>query len=227
MTDEYGLGCLPSPDDDRDFPVETILRSTSAPLPVSFGIKPVPPVLNQGSLPHCVAYSSAGRKMWEERLDEGRWLSFDTAWLYRRCKALDGNTTPGTTLRSALRVLAAEGIRATGESNPKAHRIAAYYRVPKDATVVRRTIAQSGPVLLAIPWYRSWFHTRAGGLLPSPDVLVGGHAVLATGWDNRRGLLLRNSWGRQWGSLGNFWLPFAYLARAYELWRCIDVRGDA
>lgn len=40
----------------------------------------------------------------------------------------------------------------------------------------------------------------------------GGHAVLAVGYDmNKQMFLIRNSWGKNWGINGYFWMPFEYL----------------
>lgn len=65
------------------------------------------------------------------------------------------------------------------------------------------------------------------GHIPLPvskDEVVGGHAVVAVGYDDRRviesadgssqsqgALLIRNSWGRRWGQGGYGWLPYDYV----------------
>ena len=59
------------------------------------------------------------------------------------------------------------------------------------------------------------------GILPMPadgESFVGGHAVLAVGYDKKKqigasvgALLVRNSWGPGWGLQGNFWMPFDYI----------------
>ena len=42
--------------------------------------------------------------------------------------------------------------------------------------------------------------------------MVGGHAVVAAGYDQAEGrFLVRNSWGAQWGMGGYFTMPFQYL----------------
>ena len=44
---------------------------------------------------------------------------------------------------------------------------------------------------------------------------VGGHAVLAVGYDDRaQRFTVRNSWGPTWGQKGYFTMPYAYLMSA-------------
>jgi hypothetical protein len=60
----FGLGWLPSPDDDRDWGVDALYAATGTAvpdaLPASYHV-PAPqyPVVDQGSSPMCVAYSAA------------------------------------------------------------------------------------------------------------------------------------------------------------------------
>jgi C1A family cysteine protease len=64
---------------------------------------------------------------------------------------------------------------------------------------------------------------------PTFDSVVGGQAVLAAGYDDRwlrgsRGaLLVRSSWGAQWGEEGYGWLPYAYVEEqlAVDFWTLV------
>jgi len=72
--------------------------------------------------------------------------------------------------------------------------------------------------------YVEWFLARAeeflrvlkpGGtfILNIKEKVVGGHAVMAAGYNDReKRFLIRNSWGSDWGRKGYFTMPFAYLA---------------
>ena len=58
------------------------------------------------------------------------------------------------------------------------------------------------------------FHDEGVGL---------GHAICGIGW-NSHGLLLRNSWGKYWGTGGNCIMPWPYVAHSvWEVWKAIDV----
>jgi C1A family cysteine protease len=54
------------------------------------------------------------------------------------------------------------------------------------------------------------------GVAPMPGVsemVLGGHAVMAVGYDDKSSrFLARNSWGLDWGMGGYFTMPYAYLA---------------
>jgi C1A family cysteine protease len=69
------------------------------------------------------------------------------------------------------------------------------------------------------------------GILGMPkfsEQRVGGHAVLAVGYDDsKRTFLIRNSWGANWGKKGYFTIPYAYLTSpklASDFWtiRSVD-----
>jgi len=58
---------------------------------------------------------------------------------------------------------------------------------------------------------------------PHYDTLAGGLAVVAVGYDDRHlraskgALLIRNSWGADWGEAGYGWLPYAYLTEQWAV----------
>jgi C1A family cysteine protease len=98
---------------------------------------------------------------------------------------------------------------------------------------VKMTIADGFPIVFGFPVYRSIESMGADHIIPLPgasqDRLVGGHAVLAVGYDdgiqcpNQDGtgaLIIRNSWGPAWGDMGYGYLPYDYVRKemALDFW---------
>lgn len=80
---------------------------------------------------------------------------------------------------------------------------------------VQSHLSAGQPAILALVLTDAWESVGSDGIVPVPaptDVQLGGHAVLAVGYDTARQLTLaRNSWGTTWGDAGYVWLPYAYL----------------
>ena len=88
-------------------------------------------------------------------------------------------------------------------------------------------LAAGHPAMFGFTVYSSIEQATDTGRIPLPsprDRIEGGHAVVAVGYDDRmavksrygpketRGaLLVRNSWGRDWGEEGYGWLPYDYV----------------
>lgn len=220
MTDDYGLGALPSPPDERDWPVELLYASAgmdAAVPPATFVIPaPYPPILNQHTTPQCVAFSSSLLKQYEDLRDTGR-VDLDEAGFF---SAIGGGPN-GAVVRVALQQLVTTGYPEAGAGHPDRHRITAYYSVPIDENAIKSALVDFGPLLLSTIWPRSWFKPGTSAVLPKPDVTVGGHAIVAVGYDSR-GLRLRNSWGTLYGLLGDVYMPWAYLGNVREAWKAID-----
>lgn len=230
MTDQYGLGAVESPPDPRDWPLA--LAPVTAPLPRRYVCNGMGPVLNQGQKPQCVAYSSAGLKTWQEKRDAHGVVTFDTDWLYVRCKAIDGIAGPGTTVRAAMRVMKGSGYRPLSEPDelPAHFKIAAYYAAPTTIDGMKAALVQYGPIVVGGRWFNSWFHPVNGIIDAGTGGVAGGHAVLVFGWDDDvagGSLLVRNSWGLYQGSTnGNFYAPYRhYVHELWEAWKSVDVVG--
>lgn len=100
---------------------------------------------------------------------------------------------------------------------------------------VKEYLAAELPCMFGFSVYSSMPGIGAGtGDIPFPrrgDSLEGGHAVVAVGYDDARrigdkrgALLIRNSWGTNWGEGGYGWLPYAYVERglAVDFWSLIQ-----
>jgi hypothetical protein len=225
---EYGLGALPSPPDDRDWPLQ--LAPLTAPLPRRFVCAGMGPVLDQHKRPTCVAHAASGLATWFGKRDAEGVTDYDEEWLYARCKVIDGIPGDGTDGRSAMRVMKGTGLKAVNRPEPPEHfKIAAYYAVPVIADTLRLALTQYGPIVVGGAWYNSWFRPVNGVLPAAGGGVAGGHAVLLFGYDLDVGggsFLIRNSWGTDWpGSVnGNAYVAFSrYVPSLWEAWKAVDV----
>ncbi len=98
--------------------------------------------------------------------------------------------------------------------------------------VVKSFLAAGFPVLLGFPVPTSLTTDANVPYRPDLDSIRGGQAAVAVGYKNnhfgrgQHALLIRSSWGTQWGDNGNGWLPIAFLRSqlAREFWTLMSQR---
>jgi C1A family cysteine protease len=99
----------------------------------------------------------------------------------------------------------------------KKDRALQYSRVARDIEHLKACLASGYPVVFGF-WAYDSIETRTvekTGAIPLPkarEKRLGGHVVLAIGYDDaKRRLLIRNSWGASWGNSGYGTMPYAYV----------------
>jgi C1A family cysteine protease len=106
-------------------------------------------------------------------------------------------------------------------------RAVSYQSLIQDLNQMRGCLATSYPFIFGFTVYESFESesvARTGHApMPAPtERAVGGHAVMAVGYDDQsQTFLCRNSWGTGWGMAGYFTLPYTYLIQpglASDLW---------
>lgn len=96
-----------------------------------------------------------------------------------------------------------------------------YRRVPQLLSQLKGCLASGYPFVFGFSVYQSFESpdvARTGvANLPGPsEEMLGGHAVLAAGYDDaEQRFLVRNSWGSSWGQKGYFTLPYTYLTEPH------------
>jgi C1A family cysteine protease len=98
---------------------------------------------------------------------------------------------------------------------------------------IKSYLASGHPAMFGFTVYNSMWDAQ-DGRIPYPtsnDRVAGGHAVVAVGYDDnikigskKGALLIRNSWGKDWGEKGYGWLPYAYAegGLADDFWSIIS-----
>ena len=95
-----------------------------------------------------------------------------------------------------------------------------YRSVPQQITQLQACLATGTPFVFGFSVYDSFESGEVASTgivnMPGPkEKQVGGHAVVAVGYDNAtQRFTVRNSWGRSWGQKGYYTMPYAYVTSA-------------
>jgi len=210
----------------------------SAALPAKVDLRPqCPPPYDQGQLGSCTANAIAGALQFlEGKEGASSPVMPSRLFIYYNERALEGTTASdsGAQIRDGIKTVAREGYCPESEwpyriadfaSKPSAHcyadalkdRVSQYLRLNPALVPLQTCLASGFPFVFGFSVYESFESSEVADTgvanLPGPgEQLVGGHAVVAVGYDRAAGrFLLRNSWGAGWGMEGYFTMPFQYL----------------
>lgn len=192
---------------------------------------------DQGTLGSCTANAIAGALQFlEQKEGERSPVMPSRLFIYYNERALEGSVASdsGAQIRDGIKVVVKDGYCAETEwpynqaefaVKPTAQcyrdalreRVTQYLRLGRDLTQFLACLASGFPFVFGFSVYESFEspQVKQTGVLDMPQPLeqfVGGHAVVACGYDRSQDrFLVRNSWGAGWGMGGYFTMPFQYL----------------
>ena len=197
-TKEYLVGDLLLPKNYNDLPVFSASNSKFV-TPNTIDLRDYClETRNQGNKPWCAAYSAAGMAsniLWRKN-DVPK--EIEVSSLYAYAKKIDGSPSMnGTTLTAVLEALLNQNYFDDKICSVKVLRGTEY---------VRYAIHKFGCCLLGLMVTDEWYkcNRNKSTITGSNDGIhsnLGGHAVLGCGY-NRDGVIIQNSWGKDWGEYG-------------------------
>ena len=229
-------GWIPDIPDARDY-LYAAPEAVLAELPTSVDLRPdMPPVFDQGQLGSCTANAIGAAFEFQQRKEQLADLMPSRLFIYYNERRIEGTVDQdsGAMIRDGIKSVHKLGVcdekfwdydiaRFTEKPPAEAYRHASDHQ----ATVYRRVLpvlhqmqgclASGTPFVFGFSVYDSFESPQVAktGVVPLPprgERLLGGHAVLAVGYDDAsQRFIVRNSWGTDWGMDGYCTMPYGYL----------------
>jgi C1A family cysteine protease len=200
--------------------------------------KKMPEIYNQANLGSCTANALCAAFEYEQKRQFKDYDFFPSRlFLYYNERVIEGSVEydSGSRIRDGIKVINKLGICSESECvyNPlnyairpsvkayldaQKHKSIKYKRVNKYLNSIKSALTLRYPISFGFTVYES-FEDPEGVEMTGQMVLpkknekvLGGHAVLLCGYDdNTEQFLVRNSWGKEWGNDGYFYMPYSYL----------------
>lgn len=229
-------GWRPSRPDKRDLKF-SLPRSMDIKLPAVVDLEPQCPVIyDQLDLGSCTAHAGGGLAQFL-MMKLGRKVyrpSMLAIYYWERVLEKTVNEDSGASLRDAIKVMASKGVPADWlmpyepskfkvapakavEDFAAQHKIGQYLSLRQNLQDMKYCLATGYPFIFGFSVYDSFESDVVAktGLMPMPkkkESLLGGHAVMAVGYDDNKKLVkVRNSWGEKWGKKGYFFMPYQFI----------------
>ncbi len=199
-----------------------------------------PPVYDQEQLGSCTANAIAAAIEFDQ-IKQGLSPVFvpSRLFIYYNERAIEGSvdSDSGAMIRDGIKSVATQGacpenlwpydIAEFRVQPPDScyqaaaqHEAVLYQSVAQNLNQMKGCLAAGNPFAFGFTVYQSFESVQVAqtGHAPLPDPseqVLGGHAVLAVGYDDANAwFLARNSWGTDWGMAGYFTIPYSYLLQS-------------
>jgi C1A family cysteine protease len=228
-------GWRPDLPDQRDH-LYAAMRKAFGPLPVRIDLRSgCSQVEMQGGVGSCTANAIVGCLEFLEIKATKTWVDLSRLYLYYKEREMEGsiNEDAGAYIRDGIKVLVKTGTphediwpydeskwktkpSAKADAEAGQHKITSYERL-NSLRDMKECLASGYPFVFGFSVYDSFESDAVAktGRVPLPsnsERVVGGHAVMAVGYDDEQGhMIVRNSWGVGWGDNGYFYMPYEFL----------------
>jgi hypothetical protein len=249
------LGWKPDVPDHRDYPYAAMRLGLERPavLPPSVNLRPgCPPVYDQGRLNSCTANAIAAAFEFLEIKNGNTGFDPSRLFIYFNERKLENeiDSDHGAYLRDGIKCIASTGIcreadwpydpQKFAEQPPdgcfqtaQTYKALSYFRM-NNANIdeLKSCLSAGFPFVFGFAVYDSFYDADSNGgivSLPGDEVLKGGHAVMAVGYDDATArFTIQNSWGPAVGDGGYYYMPYQYLTSnqlSDDFWTVRSVSG--
>jgi C1A family cysteine protease len=234
-----GYGWNPDLPDHRDHVFATPLATATALPPKADLRKACPAVYDQGQLGSCTANAIAGAIEFDLLKQQLTDFLPSRLFIYYNERVMENTVASdaGAQIRDGIKSVGKQGVCPEPEwpydisqfavkPPPQAYTDAlknkalTYQAVTRNLVQMKGCLASGYPFVLGFTVYTAFESPQVAstGVLNMPassESVLGGHAVLAVGYDDSaQRFTIRNSWGNGWGMKGYFTMPYAYLLTA-------------
>lgn len=215
----------------------------------------MPPIYDQGRLGSCTANAVAAAYEYDERKqDEDEPFTPSRLFIYYNERRLEGTVSydSGATIRDSIKTIYNDGVvseklwsydiskfaeepSSDCYKDAEKHKCVSYKRVNQSFSDIQNCLAQGFPVVFGMTVYESFESENVAetGIMSMPqpgERVLGGHALCLCGIDkNRERFIVRNSWGKEWGDEGYFYMPYEYLLDSQycsDFWTVLKVEDE-
>jgi C1A family cysteine protease len=200
------------------------------------------PVYDQEDLGSCTAFAVAkGMREYLQVKHGERQAPLSALYQYYETRKIRGSVDQdsGATITDAIKAASAgvapeqawpyDTLQFDKQPPAAAYKAAGEFKLAKSVQLagledIKKVLAKGQPVVFGMKIYSYFQNIGPSGELKLPqegDVFVGGHAVCVVGYDNKKKVLIvRNSFGSEWGDHGYFYMPYAYVTpeNVMDIW---------